>query len=90
MDSYGLRRLTTRTEVCHSSIGRNVPRMERVPGKVSGAWVLRGTHMPVATIFENLEAGSNIDEILKLKPGALRNTRSERQWRSPTTPRPLP
>lgn len=32
---------------------------------MSGAWVLRGTRMPVATIFENLEAGANIDDILK-------------------------
>jgi len=39
--------------------------VERVPGKVSGAWVLRGTRMPVATVFENLEAGANIDDILK-------------------------
>jgi uncharacterized protein (DUF433 family) len=41
------------------------PAVERVPGKVSGAWVLRGTRMPVATVFENLEAGANIDDILK-------------------------
>lgn len=41
------------------------PAVERVPGKVSGAWVLRGTRMPVSTIFENLEAGANIDDILK-------------------------
>jgi uncharacterized protein (DUF433 family) len=41
------------------------PAVERVPGKVSGAWVLRGTRMPVATIFENLEAGANIDDILR-------------------------
>ena len=41
------------------------PAVERVPGKVSGAWVLRGTRMPVATIFENLQAGANIDDILK-------------------------
>jgi uncharacterized protein (DUF433 family) len=41
------------------------PAVERVSGKVSGAWVLRGTRMPVATIFENLEAGANIDDILK-------------------------
>jgi uncharacterized protein (DUF433 family) len=39
--------------------------VESVPGKVSGAWVLRGTRMPVATIFENLEAGANIDDIMK-------------------------
>ena len=41
------------------------PAVERVPGKVSGAWVLRGTRMPVATIFENLEAGANINDILQ-------------------------
>ncbi len=38
--------------------------VESVPGKVSGAWVLRGTRMPVATIFGNLEAGASLDDIL--------------------------
>ncbi len=38
--------------------------VESVPGKVSGAWVLRGTRMPVATIFQNLEAGASLDDIL--------------------------
>ena len=32
------------------------PAVESIPGKVSGAWVLKGTRMPVQTIFENLEA----------------------------------
>ena len=41
------------------------PAVESIPGKVSGAWVLRGTRMPVSTIFENLEAGANIDDILQ-------------------------
>jgi uncharacterized protein (DUF433 family) len=41
------------------------PAVESIPGKVSGAWVLRGTRMPVATIFENLEAGANIDDIME-------------------------
>ena len=40
------------------------PAVEKVAGKVSGAWVLRGTRMPVATIFENLEAGASIDDVL--------------------------
>ena len=40
------------------------PAVERVSGKVSGAWVLRGTRMPVATIFENLEAGASLDDVL--------------------------
>jgi uncharacterized protein (DUF433 family) len=41
------------------------PAVESIPGKVSGAWVLKGTRMPVATIFENLEAGANIDNIME-------------------------
>jgi uncharacterized protein (DUF433 family) len=40
------------------------PAVERIPGKVSGAWVLKGTRMPVATIFENLEAGASLDDVL--------------------------
>jgi len=39
------------------------PAVESIPGKVSGAWVLRGTRMPVPAIFENLEAGANIGDI---------------------------
>ena len=36
-----------------------------MPGKVSGAWVFRGTRLPVATIFENLEDGLSIEEIME-------------------------
>ena len=39
--------------------------VESIPGKVSGAWVLKGTRMPVSAIFENLEAGANIDNIME-------------------------
>jgi len=45
------------------------PAVESVPGKVSGAWVLRGTRMPVATIFENLEAGASLNDILSWYDG---------------------
>ncbi len=31
------------------------PAVESIPGKVSGAWVFRGTRLPVATVIENLE-----------------------------------
>ena len=41
------------------------PAVESVPGRVSGACVFRGTRLPVATIFENLEAGLTIDEIIE-------------------------
>ena len=41
------------------------PAVESIPGKVSGAWVFKGTRMPVATVFENLEAGANIEDIVE-------------------------
>jgi len=37
--------------------------VESVPERVSGAWVFRGTRMPVATVFENIEAGATIEQI---------------------------
>ena len=42
--------------------------VESVPGKVSGAWVFKDTRTPVATIFENLEDGMTIDEVLEQFP----------------------
>lgn len=41
------------------------PAVESVPDRRSGAWVFKDTRMPVATVFENLEAGSDIDEIIE-------------------------
>jgi uncharacterized protein (DUF433 family) len=41
------------------------PAVESIPGKVSGAWVLRDTRMPISVIFENLEYGSSIEEIIE-------------------------
>jgi uncharacterized protein (DUF433 family) len=39
--------------------------VESVAGKVSGAWVFRGTRMPVATVFENVESGATIEDIIE-------------------------
>jgi uncharacterized protein (DUF433 family) len=41
------------------------PAVESVPGRRNGAWVFRDTRMPVATVFENLEAGASIEEIVE-------------------------
>jgi uncharacterized protein (DUF433 family) len=43
------------------------PALESVPGKVSGAWVFRGTRVPVSAIFENLKC-SSLEEILENFP----------------------
>ena len=40
------------------------PAVESVPGRLSGAWVFRDTRMPVSAVFDNLEAGASIDEII--------------------------
>ncbi len=40
------------------------PAVESTPGKVSGAWVFKGTRLPVATVIENLEDLS-IDEVIE-------------------------
>ena len=46
--------------------------VERDPEKVSGAWVFRGTRVPVAALFENLRAGASISDFLKWFPGVER------------------
>ena len=52
--------------VCASPIDwSQCPAVESVPGRVSGAWVLKDTRMPVSAIFENLEGGACLDEIME-------------------------
>ena len=41
------------------------PAVESVPGKVSGASVFKNTRMPVSIVFENLEAGATVEEIME-------------------------
>jgi uncharacterized protein (DUF433 family) len=41
------------------------PAVESIPGKVSGAWVFKDTRMPVSAVFENLESGASIEEIME-------------------------
>jgi uncharacterized protein (DUF433 family) len=48
------------------------PAVESVPGRVSGAWVFRGTRIPVSAVFENLEDGLTIDQIVEMFDGLKR------------------
>jgi uncharacterized protein (DUF433 family) len=41
------------------------PVVESVADRRGGAWVFKGTRMPVATVFENLEVGASIEEIIE-------------------------
>lgn len=46
--------------------------VERNPAKVSGAWLFKGTRVPVKALFENLEGGATVDEFLEWFPGVER------------------
>jgi uncharacterized protein (DUF433 family) len=43
--------------------------VERDPQRVSGAWVFRGTRIPVVALFQNLEDGISLAEFVDLFPG---------------------
>lgn len=51
--------------------------VERHPDKLSGAWVFRGTRVPVSSLFENLKDGASVDEFLEWFPGVERCTVKE-------------
>jgi uncharacterized protein (DUF433 family) len=48
------------------------PAVENVPGRVSGAWVFRGSRVPVKTLFDNLDAGASVDQFLEWFEGISR------------------
>ena len=41
------------------------PKVESVPGKVSGNWVFTGTRLPVYALFENLAEGATIHDFIE-------------------------
>lgn len=43
--------------------------VERDPAKLSGAWVFRGTRVPLSALFENLEGGATVEQFLSWFPG---------------------
>lgn len=43
--------------------------VDRDPEKVSGAWVFRGTRVPVSALFENLEDGAQLSDFVAWFPG---------------------
>jgi uncharacterized protein (DUF433 family) len=46
--------------------------VERHADRVSGAWVFKGTRIPVLALFENLEDGATVDAFLDWFPGVTR------------------
>lgn len=47
--------------------------VERQSGKVSGAWLFKGTRVPVKALFENLEDGARVEDFLEWFPGVTRD-----------------
>jgi uncharacterized protein (DUF433 family) len=46
--------------------------VERNPQKVSGAWIFRGTRVPVSALFANIKGGATVDEFIEWFPGVSR------------------
>lgn len=51
---------------------RDCQAVERDPQRVSGAWIFRGTRVPVRALFENLEDGATVDDFIEWFPGVQR------------------
>ncbi len=51
---------------------KTCPVVERNAERVSGAWVFKGTRVPVKALFENLEEGASVDDFLEWFPGVTR------------------
>ena len=46
--------------------------VEQNPVIASGAWVFRGTRVPVRALFDNLEDGATVSQFLEWFPGVTR------------------
>ena len=66
------------------------PAVESIPGKVSGAWVFKGTRTPVALVFENLEDGMTIDELIEQFPVTREQIRAVLEFAARSLEGPIP
>ena len=64
--------------------------MESISGKVSGAWVFKGTRTPVAIIFENLEDGMTIDEVIEQFPVTREQIKAVLEFAARSLDAPVP
>jgi uncharacterized protein (DUF433 family) len=46
--------------------------VERASDRLSGAWLFKGTRVPVKALFENLEDGATVEQFLRWFPGVTR------------------
>jgi uncharacterized protein (DUF433 family) len=46
--------------------------VERHSDRLGGAWVFKGSRVPVKALFENIEAGASVDDFLEWFQGVTR------------------
>ena len=66
------------------------PAVESISGKVSGAWVFVGTRTPVAIVFENLEDGMTIDEVVEQFPVTREQVKAVPEFAARSLEAPVP
>jgi uncharacterized protein (DUF433 family) len=66
------------------------PAVESIPGKVSGAWVFKGTRTPVALVFENLEDGMTVNELIEQFPVTREQIKAVLEFAARSLEAPVP
>lgn len=66
------------------------PVVESIPGKVSGAWVFKGTRTPVALVFENIQDGMTINELIEQFPVTREQIRAVLKFAARSLEVPVP
>jgi len=51
---------------------QNCSSVERHEDRLGGAWVFKGTRVPVKALFENIEGGATVDEFVEWFEGVTR------------------
>jgi uncharacterized protein (DUF433 family) len=64
--------------------------VDSIPGKVSGAWGFTGTHTPVAIVFENLEDGMTVDEVVEQLPVTQEQVKAVLEFAARSLDAPVP
>ena len=63
---------------------------DRARDKVSGAWVFKDTRTPVVVVFENLEDGMTIDEVMEQFPVTREQVKAVLEFAARSLDAPVP
>lgn len=68
-ESFGVPKIPIRAIFLGMIDWSSCPAAERDPERYSGAWVFRGTRVPIAALFENLEDDASAHQFVEWFPG---------------------